>query len=38
MKAAKTTEYERCILHLVEYKNKSILGNPSCWVCFAKTI
>ena len=29
-----TTEYEKCILHLVEYKNKSILGNPSYWVCF----
>lgn len=29
-----TTEYEKCILRLVEYKNKSILGNPSYWVCF----
>ena len=27
-------EYEKCILRLVEYKNKSILGNPSYWVCF----
>lgn len=27
-------EYEKCILHLVEYKNKSLLGNPSYWVCF----
>lgn len=34
MKAAETTEYEKCILHLVEYRNKSMLGNPSYWVCF----
>ena len=34
MKAAETTEYEKCILHLVEYKNKSMLGNPSYCVCF----
>ena len=34
MKATETTEYEKCILRLVEYKNKSILGNPSYWVCF----
>ena len=27
-------EYEKCILHLVEYKNKSLLGNPSYWVSF----
>lgn len=27
-------EYEKCILLNVEYKNKSILGNPSYWVCF----
>ena len=34
MKATETIEYERCILHSVEYRNKSVLGNPSYWVCF----
>lgn len=27
-------EYEKCILHSVEYKNNSTMGNPSYWVCF----
>ena len=27
-------EYEKCILHSVEYKNTSTVGNPSYWVCF----
>ena len=30
----KVIEYEKCTLHLVEYRNKSMLGNPSYWVCF----
>ena len=34
MKATETIEYEKCILHSVEYKNKAICGNPSYWVCF----
>lgn len=29
-----TRDYEKCILHSVEYKNHSTLGNPSYWVCF----
>ena len=27
-------EYEKCMLHSVEYRNTSVLGNPSYWVCF----
>ena len=27
-------EYEKCILHSVEYKSTSTVGNPSYWVCF----
>ena len=27
-------DYEKCILHSVEYKNTSTVGNPSYWVCF----
>lgn len=27
-------EYEKCILHSVEYRNKSAEGNPSYWVYF----
>lgn len=27
-------EYEECILHSVEYRNISTVGNPSYWVCF----
>lgn len=27
-------EYEKCILHSVEYKNTSTVGNPSYWVYF----
>lgn len=27
-------EYEKCILHSVEYRNHSIMGNPSYWVYF----
>lgn len=27
-------EYEKCVLHSVEYKNTSAMGNPSYWVCF----
>ena len=27
-------EYEKCILHSVEYKSTSTMGNPSYWVCF----
>ena len=26
--------YEKCMLHSVEYRNTSVLGNPSYWVCF----
>ena len=26
--------YEKCILHLVEYRKKSTVGNPSYWVYF----
>ena len=26
--------YEKCILHSVEYKNHSTMGNPSYWVSF----
>ena len=26
--------YEKCILHSVEYRNKSTVGNPSYWVYF----
>ena len=29
-----TREYEKCMLHSVEYKNTSTLGNPSYWVLF----
>ena len=27
-------EYEKCILHSVEYRNTSTVGNPSYWVYF----
>ena len=27
-------EYEKCILHSVEYKSTSTVGNPSYWVYF----
>lgn len=27
-------QYEKCILHSVEYKNTSTVGNPSYWVYF----
>ena len=27
-------EYEKCILHSVEYRNKSAEGNPSYWIYF----
>lgn len=27
-------EYEKCILHSTEWRNKSTEGNPSYWVCF----
>ena len=27
-------EYEKCMLHSVEYRNTSTVGNPSYWVCF----
>lgn len=27
-------EYEKCMLHSVEYRNKSTVGNPSYWVYF----
>ena len=27
-------EYEKCILHSVEYKSTSTVGNPSYWVFF----
>ena len=27
-------EYEKCMLHSVEYKSTSTVGNPSYWVCF----
>lgn len=27
-------EYEKCILHSVEYKSTSTMGNPSYWVYF----
>ena len=27
-------EYEKCILHSVEYRNKSTVGNPSYWIFF----
>ena len=27
-------EYEKCMLHSVEYRNISTVGNPSYWVCF----
>lgn len=26
--------YEKCMLHSVEYRNTSTVGNPSYWVCF----
>ena len=29
-----TKEYEKCILHSVEYRNTSTMGNPSYWVYF----
>ena len=28
-------EYEKCILHSVEYKNTSTVGNPSYWIYFS---
>ena len=27
-------EYEKCILHSVEYRNTSTMGNPSYWIFF----
>lgn len=27
-------EYEKCMLHSVEYKSASTMGNPSYWVYF----
>ena len=27
-------EYEKCMLHSVEYRNASTVGNPSYWVYF----
>lgn len=27
-------EYEKCMLHSVEYRNTSTVGNPSYWVYF----
>lgn len=27
-------EYEKCMLHSVEYRNTSTVGNPSYWVFF----
>ena len=27
-------EYEKCILHSVEYRNTSTVGNPSYWIYF----
>ena len=27
-------EYEKCMLHSVEYKSTSTMGNPSYWVYF----
>lgn len=30
----KKQDYERCILHNVEYKNTSTMGNPSYWIAF----
>jgi len=30
----KNQDYERCILHNVEYKNTSTMGNPSYWIAF----
>ena len=27
-------EYEKCMLHSVEYRNRSTVGNPSYWVYF----
>lgn len=28
-------EYEKCILHSVEYRNTSTVGNPSYWIYFS---